>query len=110
MNVCFNGYNEGVVTFEADSTVKAGQPVMVSANGKVEAADGDFCGICIDVRNGFASVQLDGYAEVDTSGTVSVGYQQLAANSGKLSVSANSGRKILVLDVDSTNNKAGIIL
>ena len=110
MNVSFNGYNEGIVTFEADSTVTVGSPVAMSDNGKVTAASSEFCGICTGIRNGYAAVQLDGYIKVEYSGSLTVGYNKLAASGGKALVDTSNGRDILVVDVDSTNNIAGIIL
>ncbi len=110
MNVSFNGYNEGIVTFEAESDVKAGIPVMMSGNGKVKAAIGAFCGICTAVRGGYAAVQLNGYVRVPYSGTVSVGYDKLAADNNKVKTDTTNGRSILIVDVDSTTGYAGMIL
>ncbi len=111
MNVNFNGYGENVVTFIADSNLTAtGVPVKISADGTVAAcAAGDlFCGICVGVRDGYAAVQLSGYAKVKTSSAIAKGYQTLAAAaSGKVAVNS-SGRQLLV--VDSTSTEAGIIL
>lgn len=112
MNVCFNGYNEGIATFEAESGVKVGMPVAMSANGKVKKAADDtvFCGICVGVRDGYAAVQLDGYVKISYSDTLSVGYNKLIASGGKIKADSTKGRDILVIDVDSTNSCAGIIL
>ena len=60
MNVSFNGFNENTVTFEANGTINVGAPVMITANGKVSAANGAFCGICRGVRNGYAAAQVRG--------------------------------------------------
>ena len=112
MNVCFNGYNEGIVTFEADDTVKTGMPVEMSANGKVKATNSTaFCGICVGVRDGYAAVQLDGYVKVKYTGTLSVGYSKLSGNSdGTIQSDAENGRDVLVVDVDTVGQYAGIIL
>ena len=70
MNVNFNGYGENVATFIADSALtEAGVPVKISADGTVaKCASGDlFCGICLGVRDGYATVQLSGYVRVNTS-------------------------------------------
>ncbi len=111
MNVNFNGYGENVVTFIADSTLtEADVPVKVSADGTVApCASGDlFCGICVGVRDGYAAVQLSGYATVKTSSKLATGYQTLAAAaSGKVATNT-SGRQLLV--VNSTTTEAGIIL
>ena len=111
MNVCFNGYGENVFTFETSGAVNAGDPVMVSANGTVAKASGAFCGICLNVRNGYAAVQLKGYARVGYSSTApTVGYAKLVGSSGKVEVDASNGREYLVIDVDTTAQTAGIIL
>lgn len=110
MNVSFNGYNEGIVTFEAESDVKAGAPVVLSGNGKVKAATTEFCGICSALRGGYAAVQLNGYVKVPYTGTLTVGYSKLAAENGKVKTDSTNGRSILVVDVDTTSNYAGIIL
>lgn len=112
MKVAFNGYGEGVMTFEAASGVTAGVPVMITANGKVTAAaSGAFCGICLSERNGYAAVQLSGYVTAPANGSISVGYQKLgAATGGKVKADATNGREYLVVDVDSSANTVGFIL
>lgn len=109
MKVSFNGYKEGIVTFETASGVAVGDFVMVSDNGKVQKAASSFCGICTGLRNGYAAVQLDGYAKVPYTGNLSVGYNKLAVSDDALTVS-QSGRELLVVDVDSVSGYAGIIL
>ena len=82
MNVNFNGYGENVATFIADSALtEAGVPVKISADGTVaKCASGDlFCGICLGVRDGYATVQLSGYVRVNTSAKLALGYTKVAA-------------------------------
>lgn len=112
MSVSFNGFNENVATFEAASGVAAGKPVMVSANNKVQAVtSGAFCGICTNVREGYAGVQLKGFVTVPYSGSVSVGYQKLAAASGgKVAVDTTNGKEYLVVEVNSTAGTVGFML
>lgn len=129
MKVSFNGYGENVATFECAEGVSKGKLVKISDNGKVSAcSSGDkFCGVAIDIRNGFASVQLSGYTTVKINGSVSCGYQNLVAHAsdtvkvqnemltaasdgGAVTVTTQAGREILVVDVDTTANTAGIIL
>lgn len=110
MDISFNGYDEGIVTFEAESDVHVGQPVMVCDSGKVKAAAGAFCGICTGLRNGYAAVQLRGYVKVPYKDTLAVGYKKLSASDGKVSEDTSGGREILVLDIDKSAGCAGIIL
>lgn len=111
MNVNFNGYGENVLTFIADSSVTAaGMPVKISGDGTVArcGANDSFCGVCVNVRDGYAAVQLAGYMVVSTTGKLSLGYTKVAVNSaGRVSANDN-GREVLV--VNSTATEAGIIL
>mgnify|MGYP004543490797 CR=1 FL=1 len=106
MKVSLNGYAESVTSFEADANVKAGFPVKLTGNGKVGVctAKEPFCGIALNVRNGFAAVQLP----YSGSG-VKVGYLKLGAANGKVEV-ADSGRECLVTDVDTESATCGVIL
>lgn len=111
MDVNFIGYGENVATFIADRALtQAGVPVKISGNGTVTqcAANENFCGICVGVRDGYAAVQLSGYARFETVNQLTVGYQKLtAAANGKITAGQN-GRELLV--VDSTATDAGVIL
>ncbi len=111
MNVNFKGYGENVVTFIADSSItSAGVPVKISDEGTVAkcGANDTFCGVCVNVRGGYAAVQLSGYVVVTTTGKLNLGYTKVAVNSaGRVSANEN-GREVLV--VNSTSNEAGIIL
>ena len=113
MKVSLNGYAESVTSFEADANVKAGFPVKLTGNGKVGVctAKEPFCGIALNVRNGFAAVQLRGYyGKLPYSGSgVKVGYLKLGAANGKVEV-ADSGRECLVTDVDTESATCGVIL
>lgn len=114
MDISFLGYDEKVATFEADSTLEAGDLVKLNANFKVEPADTDgdvFCGKAVNVRGGYAGVQLGGYMTADYSGTVTLGYQTVAIDgNGKVEVAATGGNKVLVINIDTTNSKIGFIL
>lgn len=113
MKVAFGGYGEKLVTFEAAEGVLAGVPVMMSANGAVApcAAGKAFCGAAVNVRDGFAAVQLAGYIRLPYTGTApAVGYQTLAGDgAGKIKTDA-AGRQLLVVDVDTSAAVCGVIL
>lgn len=112
MNVSLCGFNFNAATFSA-SSVKKGAVVALSGNLTVaEAAeDAAFFGVCIDCRDGYATVQLSGYCRVAYSATApSVGYVTLAAD-GKGGVKkADSGVTLLVTDVDTASGTVGVIL
>jgi hypothetical protein len=114
MEVSFNGYGENAVTFEAQDDVTAGAPVKMAGNGTVGAcASGDdFCGVALNVRGGYAAVQLCGYVRLPYSGTApAVGWQALsAAGDGAVQVAANGSRTMLVVDTDETTKTCGILL
>lgn len=110
MNVNFNGYGENVATFMADSKVQAGSPVKMSTDGTVtiSSATEPFCGICLAVRDGYATVQLSGYVTMPTNSKIEVGYQKLAASVDNTVVVNSSAREYLVLN--STETEVGFIL
>ena len=111
MKVNFKGAGENVITFIADSSVTAeGQPVKVTSNGTVTkcGANDLFCGITVGVRDGYAAVQIGGYAVFPAAEQITVGYQKLAATAAGKAAVNNSGRELLV--VDSTATEVGVIL
>lgn len=111
MNVSFDGFGENVLTFEASSIIADGKPVMITDNGKVSAASGDFCGICRGYRNGYAAVQFSGYCRFEyTIAPDVVGYNKLSAAGGKVNKDTTNGREYLVVDIDTTNHTIGIML
>lgn len=111
MNVNFNGANENVLTFIADSSITgAGVPVKVTADGTVSkcGANDAFCGLCVGVRDGYAAVQISGYAVFAAASKLAAGYKKLAATAaGKVAVNEN-GRELLV--INSTDTEVGVIL
>lgn len=112
MKVCFTGLMEQEATFEAAAGVAAGQPVKVTESGKVSScAENDLpCGVAVSLRGGYAAVQLAGYVKLPYTGSVAVGYQKIAANgAGGVTVS-DTGRQLLVMDVDTASLVCGILL
>ena len=109
MDISFNGFMENVLTMECDSTVEAGNLVMMTASGKVTKAteNSNFIGVCVNVKDGYAAVQLAGYSEAPKSGTVSVGYNKLiAAATGVKTGSAGIDRLVIFSD----ENTVGFML
>lgn len=109
MEINFAGYQENVLTFECESTVSKGDFVAMSASGKVAAAaeNANFIGKCVNVNDGYAAVQLDGYVEAEKSGTVNVGYNKLVVAAAGIKT-GSSGTERLVIYSDDT--KIGFIL
>lgn len=111
MNINFSGYNENVVTFEIDSTdVVMGTPVKMSKSGTVTACEAgdDIIGVAVNVRNGYAAVQLSGYIEMPTDEDFSVGRNVIVAAGETKVKSGTDGREYLVVYVD--NGVVGFIL
>lgn len=110
MNINFSGYGENAATFYASSAVKKGMLVKMSDNGTVApCASGDnFCGVCVDVRDGYATVVLSGYVKIPAAKAIAVGYQKISASSANTATSSTTGREYLVIDADSSS--VGFIL
>lgn len=111
MNVNFNGIGETVATFIADASLtQTGVPVKVSDSGTAAACDsGDvFCGVCVGLRDGYAAVQLRGFAALPASAEIGAGYRKLAVDSNGEVEENNSGRELLVVQSDS--DEVGVLL
>ena len=105
MNIDFNGYNEKVLTFEADSTVTAeNQWVQISGNGVVKSAEesSTLVGITVNVRGNYCGVMLSGVVTAKKSGDITTGYNKLVYTVDGIAVNTN-GREHLVLAVDDEN-------
>lgn len=113
MSVSTNGFCENVLTLKADSTLKAGVPVKISANDTVAAAtsDGRFCGVSVNVDGGYAAVQLTGAVTLPYTGTApALGYSAIAAD-GNGAVCANTkGGTYLVFNVNTTAKTVSFML
>ena len=108
MNVSFEDIGRISVTFGQEGC-EGGMVCKVSGNGKVApcAAGEKFCGIAQHIRGDYAAVQVAGFAEVKTSGTMSTGYVNLCAD-GAGGVKTGTGREYLVVSVDE-NAKTAVI-
>ena len=107
------GFHNNCATFDAAQGVAAGQLVTVTADGTVSTATtGSFAGLALSVRNGKALVQITGYMKVpvgeEALSSLAYGAVSLAAASG--SAASGTGRTAIVVDKDTDNNLAGIIL
>ena len=111
MNVSFQGMDELVLTFKAGSGLEKGDFVKVTDNGTVgPCASGDVpVGVALNVRNGFAAVQVRGFMEAEYTGTLGLGWQELGADGKKVSAAAG-GRRCLVVDRDTAAKIARVIL
>ena len=104
--VSFEGIGARTATFACEDGVKAGQVVKITGPGKVGAcAAGDRpCGVVQSVRDGFAAVQVGGFATVAVDGTLAGGWVSLAADgTGGMAApgAGKTGTEYLVAAADS---------
>ncbi len=110
MNISFEGFGEGILTFAAQEDVQAGDLVRITGDGSViKAEEGDLItGIARTVRGGFAGVQVCGYASLAADAGVATGWQTLVCD-GENGVKMDAGgRQVLVVSIQGT--QAGVIL
>lgn len=111
MNYSFNGLNEAVTTFSGN--VSVGDIVVIGDNCSVSkaVADKDIMGVCVSKNYGVVGVMLRGTAEVKYSGAAPVlGYTGLVTAGNNMVKVSESGIKYLVLNVDTANRIAVILL
>ena len=70
--ISFEGFNNQFATFEFSGNVKQNDLVSINASGKVVAAsEGDILfGVCTNKRDNIVTVQLSGYAELESNGDI----------------------------------------
>jgi len=102
MNVSYMGYNEAVLTLEADSTLEAGMAVTVKEDGKAHPClEGDaLCGYAVNVREGYAAVQLQGFVNMPSQEEIAPGMKKLSVNAQGQVFEDAQGRECLVLSSD----------
>ena len=103
MDINFNGFNEKALTFMADDLVTEGCLVKMDESGTVTkaSADDSFIGVCMNVRDGFAAVQVEGYVEIDLTGEVSVGDAILVAtDSGVKAAEEGKSYRVIYVGTD----------
>lgn len=115
MSLSFRGYNENFLTFKAASGLEAGQLVKMSDNETVTACtEGDpFMGLAVSVKNGYATVQMSGYAIFSyvsmTAPALGTNIFSSDATGRKLSTMSYSGVPGLVVHVNSADSTVGVI-
>ncbi len=113
MSVSFNGFNEKISTFICHGTVDKNEPVVMYGNKTVSAAEsGDvFIGIAVNSDGAHTTVQLEGHVKLPYSSTApTVGFCTLAADGNGGVCVSDTGRKCLVLNVNSTASTVEFLL
>ena len=113
MNVSFNGMNENIITFEVEqgATIQEGDMVLVSDNGTVKVAETQNdvpLGVAVQVRGGFASVQVTGYVKVPCESAVELGFLRAGISAAGKLCEMDGGREVFVTDI--SDNVCGILL
>jgi len=113
MKVSLQGYHSRYATFEAQGELAPGDLVQLCGSMTVQkATSGKFAGVARSVRDGFALIQTGGYAQVGYSGNKpAFGFVSLEAQPGGGSQTkvSDAGRQVLVVEVDESQAKAGIL-
>lgn len=110
--ISYNGFNNNFLTFNTDTKLGKNTPVKVVAGDKVEACSTNdiICGVIASGSDDAASVQINGYVELPcTDATMTLGYVSVCADSAG-GVKKGTGRQVLVVKVDTTDNICGFIL
>lgn len=116
MKVSFEGFGQRAASFydaETGGCVK-GKPVKMTGNCTVGTCGaGDVpAGICLDVKDGLATVITEGFVTAAYTGTApAVGYSLLAGDgAGAMKAVTTGGRSYLVLSVDTQAKTVGFML
>ncbi len=108
----YTGFDEKVITMKCLYEDIAGKPMSMEENDTIKIAnDGDaFIGFGVAARDGYATVQVGGFAKVKVGeGGINLGRTVIAADGqGGVSRSAE-GNVVKVLYYDSDTQIAGII-
>ena len=109
--ISFEDIGAVVATFAAEEGIGGGQVVKVTGEGTVgPCGDGDaFCGMAFQPRKGMAAVQVKGFLTVSTTGTLTLGWVNLAAD-GKGGVKKVSSGGVAALVVSASDTGAVICL
>ena len=101
------------ITLYTEEDIQPGTPVTIGADqNAVKAGKGEgFVGICTAKRGNYVSVAFSGAVTVPYSGSMVTGYVFLAPdNDGKLKEDFASSFQYFVLNVDTENSLATILL
>lgn len=104
-DINLSGYGENVITMRISESITGKNDIVkIVDNYKVgPCASGDpFFGVLVNLRGEFAAIQTKGYFKLKKSGTINVGYQELAANSSSTIKALEGGVPCHVVAVDDT--------
>ncbi len=113
MSSVFKGFETKEITSKSYN-VKPGDVVMLNSNhlAFVPEEGGAFCGVCSAVREDYASIIFNGYAQATFSGSIpKIGYVKLSADGqGGVKVDDENGREYFVVGNDNKNSTVDFIV
>lgn len=111
--ISFSGIGEVVATFLVDGQVEKGQVVKVTDSGAVgpcDAGDAVF-GVAVAADNGYAAVQVAGFAEMRAAADPGAGLVKLSADGdGGVKEDGTAGKEFWVVDWDDAAKTAVVRL
>lgn len=113
VTVSYKGFNENVLSFKTELT-EAGCPVQISTSNEVRKASKgqDFIGVLISTDGVIGAVQLEGYVELEYTGTTpTLGFCGLVSNGNNgVEVSTTTKHIVRVIRLDTSKKIVGFIL
>ncbi len=110
----FDGIGEMVATLPTAEGVAGGQTVKLDAEGRAApcGAGERFCGVALEPKEGFAAVQMGGFAELKcTDAAVTPGWAELCADgAGGVKSAGASGAGGAYLVVRAGDGRAVVLL
>lgn len=113
MSSVFKGFETKEITLES-ADLNPGEVAMFTDSLVVYNPEKNqvFCGVCNAVREGYASVVINGYAKTTFTGSAPhLGYQKLSSNGeGGVMVDEENGREYLIVGINGTESTVEFIV
>lgn len=114
-NISYKGFNSGALTFKSSGEFTKGRLVSFDSNGNcvMASTNSTFVGVCVAVRDGIITAQVEGYVEVPYSGSApSYGWNRLTTGLNSAAKTSTDAEVPFyrVIKIDTANKIIGIIL
>ena len=112
MNISLNGFNESMITFACGEEIPAKTPVKITDNNTVSPCGNSEApiGFAVNSKCGYTGVMMNGYFNTSYSGTMSYGYQKIAADANGGVKKDDNGIMVIVTEIDTANKTVGFIM
>lgn len=113
MKISFEHIGEVVASFPSQDTLKIGQVCKITDSGEVGiCSENDrFCGTVQAMKDHLVALQVRGFTSVAYSESMQVGWVKLSADGlGGVKADNTNGAEYLVVQVDSSNKIAAVLL